>query len=37
MMDKLFYNGKIRTLNEDDRIVQAVGVKDGRIAFIGTN
>lgn len=37
MMDKLFYNGKIRTLNDDDSVVQAVGVKDGRIEFIGTN
>lgn len=36
-MDKLFYNGKIRTLNHSGAVVQAVGVKDGRVAFIGTN
>ena len=37
MMDKLFYNGKIRTLNHSGAVAQAVGVKDGRVAFIGTN
>ena len=36
-MDKIFYNGTIHTLDVDNSVVQAVGVKDGKIAFVGTN
>ena len=36
-MDKVFYNGVIRTLDDNNTVAQAVGVKDGKIAFIGTD
>ena len=36
-MDKVFYNGIIRTLDDNDTVAQAVGIKDGKIAFIGTD
>ncbi len=36
-MDKIFYNGTIRTLDDNHTVVQAVGIKDGKIAFLGTN
>ena len=36
-MDTLFINGKIYTLEEEGRSVEALGVKDGKIAFTGTN
>ena len=36
-MDKIFYNGTIRTLDDNNSVVEAVGIKDGKIAFIGTN
>ncbi|MBR5315804.1 MAG: amidohydrolase family protein, partial [Firmicutes bacterium] len=36
-MDKIFYNGIIRTLDDNDFVAEAVGVKDGKIAFVGTN
>ena len=37
MMDKLFFNGKIRTLDGADRVTEAVGIRNGKIAFLGTN
>ena len=36
-MDKIFYNGIIRTLDDNGKVAEAVGVKDGKTAFIGTN
>ena len=36
-MDKLFYNGKIRTLDDNNTVAEAIGVKDGKIAFVGSN
>jgi len=36
-MDYLFYNGTIRTMNEKRDVVQAIGIKDGRIVFTGTD
>ncbi|MBQ2413169.1 MAG: amidohydrolase family protein, partial [Anaerotignum sp.] len=36
-MDRIFYNGVIRTLDDNNTVAEAVGVKDGKIAFIGTN
>ncbi|MEW9122862.1 MAG: amidohydrolase [Thermotaleaceae bacterium] len=36
-MDSIFLNGKIYTLEESCPLVEAVGVKDGRIIKIGSN
>ena len=36
-MDQIFFNGKVRTLDDDNHIADAIGVKDGKIAFIGSN
>lgn len=36
-MDKVFYNGCIRTLDDNDSIAQAVGITDGKITFVGSN
>ena len=36
-MDKVFYNAKVRTLDENNSVAEAIGIKDGKIAFIGTN
>lgn len=36
-MDKVFYNGCISTLDQSDRFAEAVGIQDGKIAFIGSN
>ena len=36
-MDRIFFNGLIRTLDNEHRIAEAVGVKDGKISFIGNN
>lgn len=35
-MDRIFYNGTISTLDDADSFYEAVGVKDGKIAFLGT-
>ena len=35
-MDKLFYNGKVVTM-DGERIVQAVGIDGDRIVFTGSN
>ena len=36
-MDRIFFNGCIRTLDDQDTVAEAVGIKDGRIAFVGSN
>lgn len=36
-MDKILYNGCIRTLDDNDSVAEAIGIKDGKIAFVGTN
>ena len=36
-MDKLFYNGRIYSIDDTDSIYEAVGIKDGKIVFLGTN
>lgn len=36
-MERIFYNGIIRTLDDAGTVAEAVGVKDGKIAFVGTN
>lgn len=36
-MDRILYNGIIRTLDDKNSIYEAIGIKDGRIAFWGTN
>jgi predicted amidohydrolase YtcJ len=35
--DKILYNGKIITVNEQFLIVEAVAVKDGKFIFVGSN
>jgi predicted amidohydrolase YtcJ len=37
MMDKIFYNGYINTLDDDDCVYEAVGVTNGRISALGIN
>ena len=37
MLDRLFYNGVVKTMNDDMPLAQAVGVKDGRICFVGSD
>lgn len=36
-LDKLLINGKIYTMEEDGKKVEAIGIKDGIIKFAGTN
>ena len=36
-MDKIFFNGRIRTLDDADHVAEAVGVGNGKIVFVGTN
>ena len=36
-MDKIFYNAKIRTLDDSNSTAEAIGVENGKIAFIGSN
>ena len=36
-MDRLFYNGVIRTMDANVPQAQAVGIKDGKICFVGSN
>lgn len=36
-MDKIFFNGCIRTLDDSNRVAEAVGIEQGRIAFVGSN
>ena len=37
MLDILFYNGRIYTLVKKGDMIQAVGVKQGKIVFVGTD
>ncbi|MEE0742227.1 MAG: amidohydrolase [Emergencia sp.] len=36
-MDKLYYNGKIYSIDKDNRQYSSIGVKDGKIAFLGSD
>lgn len=36
MMEKVFFNGTIRTLDGANRVTEAVGISGGKIAFLGT-
>ena len=36
-MDKIFYNGVIRTMDNKNSIYEAVGIKDNKISFLGSN
>lgn len=36
-MEKIYYNGIIKTLDSKDSIKEAIGVKNGRICFVGSN
>lgn len=36
-MDTLYYNGKIKTLDNQNSIVEAIGIKNGKIVFLGSN
>jgi len=35
--DLVFYNGKIHTVNEENRVAEALAVKDGKILEVGSN
>ena len=36
-MDIVYYNGKISTLDDADTFYEAVGVANGKVAFLGTS
>ncbi|MCI8610262.1 MAG: amidohydrolase [Firmicutes bacterium] len=36
-MGKLYYNGRIYTMDDENRIYTAIGIENGRIAFLGTD
>ncbi|MBW1682947.1 MAG: hypothetical protein JRF59_14285 [Deltaproteobacteria bacterium] len=36
MLDTVFHNGRIHTLDDEDRVYEAVGVSHGRITALGT-
>ena len=36
-IDKIFYNGRVRTLDDGNTVAEAIGVTDGKISFIGSN
>lgn len=36
-MDKILFNGCVRTLDDAGTTAEAVGIKDGKISFVGTN
>ena len=36
-MDTIFFNGCIRTLDDSDKVAEAVGIENGRIVFVGSN
>ena len=35
-IDTAFINGRVITVNENDDIVEAVGIKGNRIVYVGT-
>ena len=37
MLDRLFFNGIIRTMDEENPVAQAIGMKDGKICFVGSD
>ena len=37
MLDKLFINGEIYSMKKEGEKFQSLGVKDGKITFLGTN
>ena len=37
MLDKLFINGEIYSMKKEEEKFQSLGVKDGKITFLGTN
>ena len=36
-MDLIVINGRVETMNANNSVVQAVGIRNGRIAVLGTN
>lgn len=36
-MDVIAYNGLIRTMDRNDTVVEAIGIKNGRVAFLGSS
>lgn len=34
-MDTIFFNGCIRTLDNSEKVAEAVGIENGRIVFVG--
>ncbi len=36
-VDVAFYNGSVITVNENDDVVEALGIKDNKIVFVGSN
>ena len=36
-MDKILFNARVRTLDDKNTVAEAVGIQDGKIAFVGTN
>ena len=37
MLDRLYFNGIVRTMGEENPIAQALGVLDGKIVFVGSD
>jgi len=36
-VDTIFFNGCIRTLDNSEKVAEAVGIENGRIVFVGTD
>ncbi len=36
-MEKVFYNGIVRTLDDNNSVAEAVGIEGGKIVFVGSN
>lgn len=34
-LDRLLYNGSIHTLKSENDVVEALGINDGKIVFVG--
>lgn len=37
MLDQIFYNGVVQSMDHDSASYEAIGLKDGKIAFLGSN
>lgn len=37
MLEKIFYNGVVQTMDDNATIYEAIGLKDGKIAFLGSS